>query len=53
MEKEFNLFREEVIKCTKCDLYKTRNNVVFGEGNPYAEIFVIGEGPGHDEDIKG
>lgn len=53
MEKEFNLFKNEVLACTKCELCKTRKSVVFGEGNPYAEIFVIGEGPGHDEDVKG
>ncbi|MFC2118000.1 uracil-DNA glycosylase [Bacteroidota bacterium] len=53
MEKEFNLFKKEVLRCTECSLCKTRNSVVFGEGNPYAEIFVIGEGPGHDEDIQG
>lgn len=53
MEKEFKLFKSEVQSCTKCDLHKTRKSVVFGEGNPYAEIFVIGEGPGHDEDIQG
>jgi len=53
MEKEFSLFKSEVQLCTKCELHKTRKSVVFGEGNPYAEIFVIGEGPGHDEDVQG
>lgn len=39
--------------CTKCPLAKGRKNVVFGEGNPHAELMFIGEGPGHDEDIQG
>ena len=43
----------DVSKCTLCDLHKTRNKAVFGYGNPYAEIMLIGEGPGHDEDIQG
>ena len=53
MEKEIKIFKEEVLLCTKCELCKTRTSVVFGEGNPYAEIFVIGEGPGNDEDVQG
>ena len=40
-------------KCTLCDLGKTRNNVVFGEGNPNAELMFIGEGPGEMEDKTG
>jgi len=39
--------------CTKCELYKTRTNVVFGVGNRTAEILFIGEGPGENEDLKG
>jgi len=38
--------------CTKCDLHKTRTNVVFGVGNPKAEVIFIGEGPGEKEDLK-
>ena len=40
-------------KCTKCDLCRGRNNVVFGTGNPEAELMFIGEGPGADEDREG
>ena len=36
--------------CKKCKLYKTRQNVVFGVGNPNAKLMFIGEGPGGDED---
>ena len=39
--------------CTRCNLSKIRTHVVFGNGNPEADIFVIGEAPGHDEDITG
>lgn len=39
--------------CKKCDLWKTRTNFVFGVGNPKAEIVVIGEAPGADEDAQG
>ncbi len=44
----------EMIKnCKKCDLWKTRTNFVFGVGNPKADIVVIGEAPGADEDAQG
>lgn len=39
--------------CNKCELCKTRNNVVIGTGNPQARVMFIGEGPGEDEDIQG
>lgn len=39
--------------CNKCKLCKTRNNIVFGEGNKQARIMFIGEGPGADEDREG
>lgn len=39
--------------CTKCRLAATRNNFVFGEGNPKARLVVIGEAPGADEDAQG
>jgi DNA polymerase len=40
-------------ECLKCPFGATRTNFVFGVGNPNADILVIGEGPGADEDIKG
>lgn len=43
----------EIKKCQKCALYKNRTNAVPGIGNPKAEILVIGEGPGRNEDEKG
>jgi uracil-DNA glycosylase family 4 len=39
--------------CTRCRLAKTRTQVVFGTGNPDADLMFIGEAPGHDEDVKG
>ena len=40
-------------ECTKCPLHKSRKNFVFGVGNPKADIMVIGEGPGVEEDLQG
>ena len=45
--------QEEVLQCTKCQLAKSRNKLVFGEGNENAGIFIIGEAPGYDEDRQG
>jgi len=42
--------REEMGECTRCKLHAGRTNIVFGEGDPEAEILFIGEGPGADED---
>jgi DNA polymerase len=39
--------------CVACGLAKTRNRVVFGEGNPEAPLMLIGEGPGQNEDSTG
>lgn len=39
--------------CNKCSLCRTRHNVVFGVGNPQADIMFIGEGPGEQEDLQG
>ena len=45
--------RNVAIVCTKCRLAEMRRNVVFGEGNPHAGLFVIGEAPGAEEDAQG
>ena len=39
--------------CTRCGLCEKRRNVVFGVGNPNANILFVGEGPGEQEDIQG
>lgn len=42
-----------VHKCKRCPLGRSRTNIVFGEGNPQADIMFIGEGPGFYEDQTG
>ena len=52
-----NLTLEEVSKelgdCTRCNLHSTRKMIVFGSGNPHADLVFVGEGPGADEDEQG
>jgi uracil-DNA glycosylase family 4 len=45
--------REVSLGCPRCALAKTRSRVVFGEGNPTADVLVVGEAPGQDEDRSG
>jgi uracil-DNA glycosylase len=45
--------RTDLGECTRCKLHTARNKIVFGDGNPKAELVFVGEGPGHDEDIQG
>ena len=45
--------RADLGECTRCRLHKARTKLVFGVGNPKAELVFVGEGPGHDEDIQG
>jgi uracil-DNA glycosylase len=45
--------REDLGECTRCRLHEQRNKIVFGAGNPRAELVFVGEGPGHDEDMQG
>lgn len=39
--------------CPRCDLAVTRTQVVFGAGDPHADLLLVGEGPGADEDRLG
>lgn len=39
--------------CERCKLHRGRNKLVFGSGNPKAEVVFVGEGPGADEDMQG
>lgn len=50
---ELNRLHVEVIRCTRCPLYRNRRNAVPGEGNFEAELMFIGEGPGREEDVQG
>jgi DNA polymerase len=45
--------REDLGDCTRCKLHRGRNKLVFGDGNPKAELVFVGEGPGADEDAQG
>jgi uracil-DNA glycosylase family 4 len=45
--------RAEIGDCRRCKLCQGRTHIVFGVGNPQAELMFIGEGPGRDEDLKG
>ncbi|MBE7436888.1 MAG: uracil-DNA glycosylase [Spirochaetales bacterium] len=47
------LLEERYRSCEHCKLSRTRTQVVFGEGNPEAELMFIGEGPGKQEDLTG
>ena len=48
------LIREDLGDCTRCKLHKLgRKQIVFGVGNPRAELMFVGEGPGADEDAQG
>lgn len=44
---------ETCLACQNCRLGATRTNLVFGDGNPQAEIMFVGEGPGEQEDLTG
>ena len=43
----------KILRCTRCGLARTRNNVVPGMGVEHPKVLVIGEGPGHDEEMRG
>ncbi len=45
--------REELGDCRRCKLCATRKNIVFGVGNPNADLMFVGEAPGADEDEQG
>ena len=47
------ILNDRICNCQKCQLGKYRNKFVFGSGNPEADVLVIGEGPGADEDAQG
>ena len=53
MNQELQNVKENVIKCTKCDLCKTRINAVPGKGNFQSDVIFVGEAPGKNEDQNG
>jgi len=49
-----DFIRADLGDCTRCKLHRAgRHQIVFGAGNPRAELMFVGEGPGADEDIQG
>jgi len=51
---ELLALREYIGDCTRCKLHKQgRTHVVFGAGNPQAQLMFVGEAPGSDEDLQG
>jgi len=53
MKKKLEIVKQNVIKCTKCDLCKTRTNSVPGKGNFQSNVIFVGEAPGKNEDKTG
>jgi uracil-DNA glycosylase family 4 len=45
--------RAELGDCRRCKLWQGRTHIVFGVGNPHADVMFVGEGPGRDEDLQG
>jgi uracil-DNA glycosylase len=52
-ELDLNKACRDMADCRLCPLSKTRHNLVFGDGNPQAQIVFVGEAPGADEDDQG
>ena len=50
---EWKELQTECMNCTRCGLCQARHHVVFGVGNPNADVMFIGEGPGEQEDLRG
>ena len=51
--RQWRVVRKEVSECVLCELHQTRKNTVFGVGAEDAELMLIGEAPGADEDAQG
>jgi uracil-DNA glycosylase family 4 len=53
-EEALRVIREDLGECTRCELHRLgRRQIVFGVGNPRAELVFVGEAPGADEDVQG
>ncbi len=53
MNQKLETIKQNVIKCTKCELCKTRTNAVPGKGNFQSDVIFVGEAPGRNEDKNG
>ena len=52
-EERLGELARQVAVCTRCDLALSRTNTVFGTGDPYSPLMLVGEGPGENEDATG
>ncbi len=52
-EESLDAIQADLKDCCRCKLAPTRTNLVFGSGNPHAELMFVGEAPGADEDEQG
>lgn len=50
---QLELLRQSMGECAKCKLSTTRNKLVFGKGSAEADLMIVGEAPGRDEDLQG
>ena len=50
---QLNKFGTSISTCKKCNLGQHRNKFVFGVGDPHADLMLVGEAPGKEEDLKG
>ena len=53
MSTELQVVATEAATCVRCGLAETRTQVVFGVGDPHADLLFVGEGPGAEEDRLG
>ena len=53
MPTELEAVAAEAAGCTRCRLYQSRTQVVFGQGDPHADLMFVGEAPGFHEDRQG
>ena len=50
---DWQQLQQAVNQCQLCELHTVRTQAVFGMGNPNADLLIVGEAPGEDEDLKG
>ena len=53
LQSQLDLIKEKCLSCQKCELCKTRHNIVFSGGIPNNKLMLVGEAPGYYEDMKG
>ena len=53
LQSKLTVLQQQASACVRCRLHEGRKTVVFGEGNPNADVMVVGEAPGQEEDRTG